>query len=660
MRNYTVTATIADKLYAKTLNVFQYDYGLMLAIAGISLPDGFAVDFGNSNSAATKRVYGADGMVAIPDEYLLNGEDIHAYIRAHDDEHNSDYVLYHVHIPVVERPAISEDQITPVEHDLIDELRRTKADKTDTVLETTLSCGRLAGYAVGDHSIAFGDNVAAIGDRSVAFGDYTKAMGEASMAIGMRAYAIGAASFAGGTDTDAVNDGSFAIGQYSVAYGENSFAGGYNTKAIGQYSVALGEYTEALGWRSLAIGDNTIAGDDSFVIGKYNWTQLYNYPLWTTYVQYHVGDKVRVPLTGDFGYVPYECVTDNRQVVFHVSEADPNNPGQIIIYWREINPTEDHVFVAGNGSGRLGPSNAFAVGWDGAGHFQSDVYVKCNADSTGGEKLLSPSNLGTGNTASGNYAFAGAGMYCTASGMCATAFGMASTAAGDFSHARGGGGATATGSGATAIGFGVSANGTASFALGMGSTANGGGSVAVGSGAVANGANSAALGGGTRADGAETVAIGMNNYVEDYVATFPEWVPGEHYVYGNKVKRTLPNPDYDAEENNEVPENIVIGYTCMNETSSNTFDEYDWSDEFNHRYAFIVGNGYFSGSETVHSNAAAIEWTGDMKLAGNVYVGCNNDSTGGIKLIGLPAYTSQDEGKVLKIVSGVPTWVSET
>ena len=660
MRNYTVTATIADKLYAKTLNVFQYDYGLMLAIAGISLPDGFAVDFGNSNSAATKRVYGADGMVAIPDEYLLNGEDIHAYIRAHDDEHNSDYVLYHVHIPVVERPAISEDQITPVEHDLIDELRRKKADKTDTVLETTLSCGRLSGYVVGDHSIAFGDNVVAMGHRSVAFGDYTKAMGDSSMAIGTRSHAIGASSFAGGSDTKAVNDCSFAIGAYSVAYGDDSFATGFGTKAIGKYSVAIGEYAEALGWRSVAIGDNTISGDDSFVIGKHNWVQLYNYPLWAANTQYHVGDKVRFPLTGDFAYIPYECTTDNTQVVFCAAEIDPDNPGHMITYWREINPTADHVFVAGNGNGMNGLSNAFAVGWDGAGYFKSDVYVKCNADSTGGEKLLSSSNLGVLNTASGQYSLAAAGMYCTASGMCATAFGMASTATGQFSHARGGGGATATGDGATAIGSGVSANGVASFALGMGSTTNGVCSVAVGSGAVANGANSAALGGGTRADGAETVAIGMNNYVEDYVATFHEWVPGEHYVYGNKVKRTLPNPDYDAEENNEVPENIVIGYMCMNETSSSTFDEYCWSTDFNHRYAFIVGNGYFSGTETVHSNAAALEWTGDMKLAGEVYVGCNNDSTGGTKLIGLPAYTEQDEGKVLKIVSGVPTWVSET
>ena len=656
MRNYTVTATIADKLYAKTLNVFQYDYGLMLAIAGISLPDGFAVDFGNSNSAATKRVYGADGMVSIPDEYLLNGEDIHAYIRAHDDEHNSDYVLYHVHIPVVERPAISEDQITPVEHDLIDELRRTKADKADTVLETTLSCGRMAGYVVGDYSIAFGYNVVAMGHRSVAFGDYTKAMGDSSMAIGTRSHAIGDSSFAGGADTKAVNDCSFAIGEYSVAYGEDSFAAGYNTKAIGKYSVALGEYAQALGYRSLAIGDNTISGDDSFVIGKHNWVQLYNYPLWAANTQYHVGDKVRVPLTGDFAYIPYECTTDNTQVVFCAAELDPDNPGHMITYWREINPTEDHVFVAGNGSGMLGPSNAFAVGWDGAGHFKSDVYVKCNADSTGGEKLISQSNLGDGNTASGNYAFAGAGMYCTASGMCATAFGMASTAAGQFSHARGGGGATATGRAATAIGSGVRANGDTSFALGMGSTANGVVSAAVGSGAVANGQNSVALGGGTQADGMATVAIGMNNYVEDYVSTLSEWVPGEHYVPGNRVKRTLPNPDYDAEENNEVPESIVIGYECIYETSEVDFNEYNWNTNITHRYAFIVGNGTFGQK----SNAAAFEWTGDMRFAGDVYVNCSADSSGGIKLIGLPAYTAQDEGKVLKIVSGVPTWVSET
>lgn len=45
-------------------------------------------------------------------------------------------------------------------------------------------------------------------------------------------------------------------------------------------------------------------------------------------------------------------------------------------------------------------------------------------------------------------------------------------------------------------------------------------------------------------------------------------------------------------------------------------------------YADIVGNG----TSSVRKNIEATTWTGDKKLKGDVYVGCNDDSTGGSKL----------------------------
>lgn len=52
----------------------------------------------------------------------------------------------------------------------------------------------------------------------------------------------------------------------------------------------------------------------------------------------------------------------------------------------------------------------------------------------------------------------------------------------------------------------------------------------------------------------------------------------------------------------------------------------------NNKFADIVGNGNSEGTETVRSNAYALDWNGNLYLKGGVYVNCNADSTGGTKL----------------------------
>lgn len=117
MRDYTISAAIGNKLYTRTENVFQYDYGLKLVVDGVTLPYGFVAEFSNDNSASAKRVAGENNSVYVPNEYLQNGEDIHAYIRVSGNGGNSDYVVYHIHIPVIARPAISEEPVTQTEHE---------------------------------------------------------------------------------------------------------------------------------------------------------------------------------------------------------------------------------------------------------------------------------------------------------------------------------------------------------------------------------------------------------------------------------------------------------------------------------------------------------------------------------------------------------------
>ena len=118
----------------------------------------------------------------------------------------------------------------------------TKADKTDTVLETTLSRGRAANTTVGAGSFAFGDNVTASGAYSHAEGRNTNAVSQGAHAEGLRTEAHYAAH---------------AEGESTVAEGQWSHAEGLSTQAIGAKSHAEGEHTIA----------NATA---SHVVGRYN------------------------------------------------------------------------------------------------------------------------------------------------------------------------------------------------------------------------------------------------------------------------------------------------------------------------------------------------------------------------------------------------------
>lgn len=49
-------------------------------------------------------------------------------------------------------------------------------------------------------------------------------------------------------------------------------------------------------------------------------------------------------------------------------------------------------------------------------------------------------------------------------------------------------------------------------------------------------------------------------------------------------------------------------------------------EDVNNTYALIIGKG----NATNRANAAAIDWNGDIRIAGNLYTGCASDSTGGV------------------------------
>ena len=120
-----------------------------------------------------------------------------------------------------------------------------KADKADTVLETTLSRGRKANTTVGTGSIAFGYNVEASGSQSQAFGNATKASGSYARSEGSETIASGPYSTAEGYRSVARSTASHAEGIMSTANGSAAHSEGSNSKADGSASHSGGTGTVA-------------------------------------------------------------------------------------------------------------------------------------------------------------------------------------------------------------------------------------------------------------------------------------------------------------------------------------------------------------------------------------------------------------------------------
>ena len=210
----------------------------------------------------------------------------------------------------------------------------------------------LANFAVGGATIKSGN-----GKQIVHFG-YGETQGESSIVdapyydLGVReanttkgAYSVaegdntkasGYTSHAEGFDTKANGDSSHAEGRSTTASGDSSHAEGGGTQASGYTSHAEGEYTEASGDSSHAEGGGTQASG------------------FTSHAEGYA-----TKASGDSSHAQGKYNVDNS----------------------------DHVDIVGNGTSDSNRSNAYALDWDGNGYFMGDVYVGCNADSSGGTKL---------------------------------------------------------------------------------------------------------------------------------------------------------------------------------------------------------------------------------------------------------------------------------
>lgn len=168
---------------------------------------------------------------------------------------------------------------------------------------------------------------------------------------------------------------------------------------------------------------------------------------------------------------------------------------------------------------------------------------------------------------------------------------------------------TTSGSESVAVGYDVEASGTASTALGWSTKAST-------DAAHAEGYGTQAIASAAHAEGYGTKAAGEASHSEGY-GCFAEGA-------------------YSHAEGNG---------TLANHRSQHVFGENNFMDSSlelataRGDYVEIVGNG--TGNNK--SNARALDWNGNERLKGNLYVGCSADSTGGSKVLAVSDFASSLE-----------------
>ncbi len=537
-----------------------------------------------------------------------------------------------------------------------------KADKTDTVLNTTLSRGRKANSTVGTGSFAFGDVVAASGH-------YSHAEGVGSSSDIQYGYnhlkndnSIGRITFSG--SPGAKGYGSHAEGYASLPYdsfahaeGYATYAGGYASHAEGNSTYASGVDSHAEGYQTTANGQNshaegsgTIASDvDAHAEG-------------TSTVASHPGahaEGYRTRALDDHTHSEGESTIANNNAAH--AEGSGTYAGGYAAHAEggrfasgDTKAIDGQVYRYGATGGYSHSEGTDTISYGQNSHAEgsgtSAIGEASHTEGAGTKATSTNAHAeGASTTASGTQAHA-EGAATTASGVQSHAEGVSTTASGTQAHAEGSG-TRATNASAHSEGSGTEASGLYSHAEGGGTHATGGGSHSEGASTHANGDLSHAEGNSTYANGTASHAEGYNtvanaqyshvsgrdNIPDDYTK-WAEWTANTAYAVGDKVKRT-------TTQNSET---VVKGYICKIANSDSSFNSSKWDEDFCINYAVIVGNGKYNDP----SNAYSLDWDGNGHFKGDVYVGCNADGTGGTKL-SIPEIATTSETQAIITEYGV-------
>ena len=140
VRGKTITLTVSQNRTkaAKTIPLYQWDYGQKLLIEGVELPEYYEVHFSNQQYGDAVTVLGDSTGVLIPDSLVATGESIYVWLYLHDTSYDGETEYMGV-IPVIKRAEPSDITPTPEEQSIITEviaaLNNMEDDMSDQVNE---------------------------------------------------------------------------------------------------------------------------------------------------------------------------------------------------------------------------------------------------------------------------------------------------------------------------------------------------------------------------------------------------------------------------------------------------------------------------------------------------------------------------------------------
>ena len=120
MTTNIVQATFSGAKATITRALYQYDYGQILRIVGIDLPSLYEVHFSNGSGTTKTAIGDVDGVI-IPDEYLITGNPVFAWIFLHTGADDGE-TRYQIKIPVNSRPKPSDEPVIEPDRSAISNL----------------------------------------------------------------------------------------------------------------------------------------------------------------------------------------------------------------------------------------------------------------------------------------------------------------------------------------------------------------------------------------------------------------------------------------------------------------------------------------------------------------------------------------------------------
>jgi hypothetical protein len=230
--------------------------------------------------------------------------------------------------------------------------------------------------ALGESSLARGDDNTATGQHSEAQGDSNSAFGNDSIARGADNTAIGQGAEAlGGGGEDGHRN--VAVGHDSYAYGDQNTALGETARAIGYNETAVGNGAYASGQNDTAVGANAqVTADHSTALGADAVSNTPNEFMMATKNESYTAPGITSNLSKSRQSGPLEVVTsdanghlatDGGQIF---RRLDENRQG-VALALAAVNPdlTRDERFGITANWGGFDGANAFGMGFEGVlGH----------------------------------------------------------------------------------------------------------------------------------------------------------------------------------------------------------------------------------------------------------------------------------------------------